>query len=96
MVHSVPVLGRGQMLASSSSGACAFLHRCLHPVRNLPAATCLLALQFTENLDLSDFSEQLYKGKKRAALNQWACWDNSKACSKKAPPLPAVRAHLRR
>ncbi|KAJ9526955.1 hypothetical protein QJQ45_025337 [Haematococcus lacustris] len=48
--------------------------------------------QVLETLDLSEMSEMLWKGTKRAALTQAACYDSGRACRKKAPPLPAERA----
>ncbi|KAL6762700.1 hypothetical protein V8C86DRAFT_2513742 [Haematococcus lacustris] len=48
--------------------------------------------QVLETLDLSEMSEMLWKGTKRAALTQAACYDSGRACRKKAPPLPVERA----
>lgn len=42
-------------------------------------------------MDLTDLSAFLVVGKKkRAAINQWACFESSQACSKKPPPVHKV------
>lgn len=46
----------------------------------------------SEELDLTDLSAMVIKGRKRAELKQWMCYDNSEACLSKAPPVPAVRS----
>jgi hypothetical protein len=47
-------------------------------------------LQVMEELDLTDISEALYAGKKRATLTNMACHEMSGVCRTKPPPLPKV------
>jgi len=44
-----------------------------------------------DNLDLSDMSEMLFKGVKRAVISNWACYEQGTACRVKPPPVPEVR-----
>lgn len=46
--------------------------------------------QVADEVDLSDLSESLFKGKKRAALSSEACHEGSDVCRKKPPPVPKV------
>lgn len=46
----------------------------------------------SEELDLTDLSAMVIKGRKRAELKQWMCYDSSEACLSKAPLVPAVRS----
>jgi hypothetical protein len=51
-------------------------------------------IQVTDSLDLSDLSEALYSSKSRSAITQLACYEMSKACRVKPPPVPKViRTH---
>ncbi|GLI59428.1 hypothetical protein VaNZ11_001311, partial [Volvox africanus] len=52
------------------------------------ARTCEL---IAEDLDLTDLSAMLYKGKKRSAVTNWMCYDATDVCSSKPPPVPAGR-----
>ncbi|GFR41907.1 hypothetical protein Agub_g2698, partial [Astrephomene gubernaculifera] len=47
--------------------------------------------QISEDVDLTDLSAMLYKGKKRAAVSNWMCYDATDACTKKPPPVPKDR-----
>ncbi|KAF5831901.1 hypothetical protein DUNSADRAFT_12412 [Dunaliella salina] len=47
--------------------------------------------QIMDNLDLSDMSELLYKGAKRATISNWACYEAGTACRNKPPPVPESR-----
>jgi hypothetical protein len=51
--------------------------------------------QVSDELDLSDLSEALFKGHKRSALSSEACHESTNVCRKKPPPVPKVggRAH---
>lgn len=46
--------------------------------------------EVTESLDLSDLSEELYKGKSRSSITQLACYDMTNVCRVKPPPVPKV------
>jgi hypothetical protein len=48
--------------------------------------------QVSDELDLSDLSEALFKGKKRSALSSEACHETTDVCTKKPPPVPKVGA----
>ncbi|MEW5302190.1 MAG: hypothetical protein WDW36_004995 [Sanguina aurantia] len=46
----------------------------------------------TDAMDLTDLSAFLVVGKRqRTAINQWACYESSQACSKKPSPVPQKR-----
>ncbi len=46
-----------------------------------------------EDVDLADYSELLYAGKKqRAGLTQWLCYESTNACLKKTPAMPKVKS----
>lgn len=49
--------------------------------------------QVSDELDLSDLSEALFKGHKRSALSSEACHESTEVCRKKPPPVPKV--HVR-
>eukprot|EP00199_Chlamydomonas_sp_CCMP681_P005464 CAMPEP_0119107866 /NCGR_PEP_ID=MMETSP1180-20130426/12000_1 /TAXON_ID=3052 ORGANISM="Chlamydomonas cf sp, Strain CCMP681" /NCGR_SAMPLE_ID=MMETSP1180 /ASSEMBLY_ACC=CAM_ASM_000741 /LENGTH=243 /DNA_ID=CAMNT_0007093413 /DNA_START=60 /DNA_END=787 /DNA_ORIENTATION=+ len=49
---------------------------------------------FTDQLDLSDFSEMLFMKKKRSELVKWACRDTTDACTKGVPALPKDRVPM--
>lgn len=44
----------------------------------------------SEDLDLTDLSAMVVKGKKRADIKQWMCYDSTDACLRKPPPVPSV------
>lgn len=46
--------------------------------------------QVSDELDLSDLSEALFKGHKRSALSSEACHESTDVCRKKPPPVPKV------
>eukprot|EP00983_Pelagomonas_calceolata_P100254 1158546-Pelagomonas_calceolata.AAC.1 len=50
-----------------------------------------VCLQIMDNLDLSDMSELLYKGAKRATISNWACYEEGTACRNKPPPVPEAQ-----
>lgn len=47
-----------------------------------------------ESADLTDLSEALYSGSKRAELTQTLCYGSRGACVKKPPAVPNVRGSL--
>ncbi|EFJ48716.1 hypothetical protein VOLCADRAFT_104574, partial [Volvox carteri f. nagariensis] len=59
--------------------------RCKSECRTIARACELI----TEDIDLTDLSAMLYKGKKRAAITNWLCYDATDACSRKPPPFSA-------
>ncbi|PNW84622.1 hypothetical protein CHLRE_03g151700v5 [Chlamydomonas reinhardtii] len=57
--------------------------RCKSECRTIARACEMIS----DDVDLTDLSAMLFKGKKRAAISNWMCHDASDACSKKAPAL---------
>jgi len=43
-----------------------------------------------DQADLTEISEALWAGAKRAAISQTLCYEQTDACKKKPPPLPKV------
>lgn len=47
--------------------------------------------EISDAADLSDLSEALFLGKSRSALTQLVCYESTRVCSTKPPPVPKTR-----
>ncbi|GIL97412.1 hypothetical protein Vretimale_3063 [Volvox reticuliferus] len=78
------IVKEGDILNLKDTG---MVGRCKSKCRTI-ARTCEL---IAEDLDLTDLSAMLFKGKKRSAVTNWMCYDATDVCISKPPPVPADR-----